>query len=232
MQRVNLLPKDLQRRRFLIDRARLWGIIAGSALLWTLAANWTLSTRVERLQQVVDSAEDVGAALERAKLDIAAIRQQREHVRVKHDALHAVVAESRWADVASEIANLSGEGLWFRECVFERVDGVTGGSGDGDTGGPTSMVRLRIAGYALSNAEFSRFVSRLSGSSRVTQVEPNESRLEPLGQGRLVAFSVSCQVLPESDETDVRVMIDAEVDDVMAALGGRIGPSSITELMR
>ncbi len=216
MQRVNLLPKELQRRRFLIDRARLWGIISGSAVLWSLAASWTLGSRVERLQELIGAEEQMSVALSEGRSSVESIRVRQGRIRARHDVLLQVVARADWGEVIGQVAGAGGEEVWIRECRIERTHrpgGLRNGRAEGSEDEPT---RLEVSGYALSNAELSRFLSRLGRCRRVTSVEPNNVNQEPVGRGHLVAFNVTCVVGSREVDQDASVMMERGSDETVA----------------
>lgn len=185
--------------------------------MWSMAANWTLGHRIERLQKNVASNDQLAAMLETGRNAFAAIKAKREVIDARHDALYRIVSPADWGELMKQIADAGGEGVWFRQCRIDKIEQSTGRNQNGQS--KEKFARLEITGYALSNAELSRFLARLANCKRVTDVEPNDARQEKVGEGHLVAFTTSCAIRPPEAEHTTSVKLDANMNEIATPVG-------------
>jgi len=201
IQAINLMPVELQRRRFLFDRAKAWGaVLAVTCAALAISAAW-LRVQTRSMRRQLASDESIAVRLADANSTVEKLRKRRASFRAKQSVLHRLTASRGWDVLAVEVADATGDGIWLQELHVSQSRQTSTNTGDtrkveqttADASGQAS-VTMTLSGFAVSNTEFAAFMARLNHCPHVFSAQPVQVRTGKLLEGMLVEFSVKCNI--------------------------------------
>lgn len=222
VQTLNLMPAELRRRRFLIDRVKCWGTLLGIAVASLTGSGVGLESRASALRSGLDNGPVLAEALARARVRATEWNERRASFAEKQEALDQLARTRPWSEVVRELAAAADDGIWLWEVRLEcgakprvrKEEGTQEHSGDVGVSPPA---RIEVSGYAVNNSGFASFLSRLSRVAGVVQVEPKRVRTGSLLNGSLLEFSITAVAEASDGSRSVRAGRDRSTTTRLAA---------------
>ncbi len=195
MQSVNLMPVEMQRRRFLLDRARVWALMLGVCAGLLITSYQILSTRVSRYDALLEGGELLQIELAEARSRMEKIRARRVQFMKEHDTVELLVRAGAWEDTLRDITTLTTDDIWISGLRIRSGQPSSALRSRNAASMPACVVRLELTGYAVSNAAFAEFRASLNQSPRIQNVEPVNVRAAKLLKGRLIEFTMKGRLI-------------------------------------
>ncbi len=218
IQSINLMPLELQRRRFLVDRTKIWGVVLAVTCGALVASAASLRLQTRALRRQLSSDESMARRLADASSAVEELKARRASFRAKQDVLHRLTSTRGWDLLAIKVADAAGDGIWLQELHVSqlRLRGTAAGSKNEQEQEPSdpsgqSPVTMTLSGFAVSNTEFAAFMARLNRCPYVLSAQPVQVRTGRLLEGTLVEFSVKCSVASTPSPTSARASSSGDV---------------------
>ncbi|NOS99697.1 MAG: hypothetical protein HOP29_03630 [Phycisphaerales bacterium] len=232
MQALNLMPPEMRRRRFLIDRAKSWGTLLGIAVASLAGSGFALQSRAAVLRTRCAVGDTLAEDFARARVRTEQLKSRQAAFVDKQRALNDLVRSKHWSDVVRRVAGAADDAIWLWELRLHHDAKPSGGGGSGagftnGVGGESAeestlpSARLVLSGFAVNNSEFASFLSRLNNIAGIRSAEPKLVRTGSLLNGTLLEFSIAAVVDPAKGARETRAMLAPATAERLAFAGDR-----------
>ncbi|UCC81208.1 MAG: PilN domain-containing protein [Candidatus Zixiibacteriota bacterium] len=193
MIEINLLPKELQYKRFAlsVDKNVVFIIIGGLVIAGLLAAySFVLqASKFKSLQEDIIQAENETARYSAEIQKIEDITLKKAQILARMSAIQ-VLDQNRdyWVIFLEDLVRRVPEYVWLTSVVQNPSAGPTAGA----PGAQPAAAKSSIEGYSFSLNAFATFLIRLKKSDLFHDIELTSINLEETDQAKAYSFKITC----------------------------------------
>ena len=199
MIEINLLPKELQYKRFAIsvDRNMVFIIVGGLIIAGLLAAySFVLQTgKLNSLEQDILQAENETAKYSAEIQKIEDISLKKAQILARMSAIQ-VLDQNRnyWVKLLEDLVRRIPDYVWLTSVEQNPAAGARPGT----PGAPPVATKSTIEGYSFSLNAFATFLIRLKKSEIFHDIELVSIKLEETEKAKAYSFKITCNfAMPE-----------------------------------
>jgi hypothetical protein len=191
------MPIEMQRRRFLLDRAKVWALMTGICAGLLITSAQLLTARIDAYNNRLARGDAIEAQFAQARTDMQSVLERQIDFKKKQATLEKLAKTGQWEQSLRDVAAVAGDEIWIQSArIHVKNPHPTEAAIDAST--PVAA-RFEMVGFAVSNAAFSEFRTRLNRTSRLRDIEPLNVQAAQLLKGRLIQFTVKGQLRLEAD---------------------------------
>jgi len=199
MKQINLIPPDYKQSRFVRRRAITWIAfgLAVSAMVSSIGLN--LHAKIGRMERERAELETKVNAIDDVKADIQAVAVEKRAICEKLQEIYAIQRRRTNTPILHDIAAACNDKIFLEQVGFagekqapDTKLETAAGAAPASVPQPVVTRRITLKGYALTNLDLTHFVSGLSASKLLSQVNLKFWRQEPIRELKLIAFEIEC----------------------------------------
>jgi Tfp pilus assembly protein PilN len=200
MIEINLLPKELQYRRFgfKVDKNVIFILVGGLAIAGLLAAYSFVfqAGRLSALNKDIVQAQTETARYAAEIEKIEDISLKKTQILARMSAIQMLDQNRNyWVKLLEDMVRRVPEYVWLTSVVQNPV----GGAPAGTAGAPAAPVTAKstINGYSFSLNAFATFLVRLKKSDLFYNIELTSIKLEETDQAKAYSFKITCNFVAQ-----------------------------------
>ncbi len=193
MIEINLLPKELQYKRFAlsVDKNVVFIIVGGLVIAGLLAAySFVFQTsKLGSLQNDIIQAEEETARYSAEIQKIEDITLKKAQILARMSAIQ-LLDQNRdyWVVFLEDLVRRVPEYVWLTSVVQNPAAGATAGA----PGTQPATAKSTVEGYSFSLNAFATFLIRLKKSDLFNDIELTSIRLEETDKAKAYSFKITC----------------------------------------
>jgi len=198
MKQINLIPPEYIHLRYVRRRATVWAelVLSVSAMVGALALNihGQLQAAEKEHQRLARKAE----LHRQVSMQLNSLAAEKAKLIERLTDVYAVLRKRSCAAVLYDIAAATGRKVFLSELTFDTTrrrapnagQAAQAGAGEGPETEQERVIVLK--GYALTNLDLTRFVSRLNAVASLQSVNLRFWRQDVLDGLKLISFEIDC----------------------------------------
>ncbi|HUU68932.1 MAG TPA: PilN domain-containing protein [Planctomycetota bacterium] len=198
MKQINLIPADYKQSQYVRRRAITWiaFVLAVAAMVSSIGLN--LNAKITRMQREQAQLQSKTEAIDDVKADLQVVAVEKKAICEKLQEIYAVQRRRTSTPILHEIAAACNDKVFLNQVSFAGdraapVQPAPAGSGTASSAAePPATRRITLKGYALTNLDLTQFVSMLSASTLLNEVNMKFWRQEPVRELKLIGFEIEC----------------------------------------
>ena len=182
MKDVNLVPREILEKEFLVARARVWSVLVvlfalliGASVVYLNVVTNRVEKSFSRMHVRVENEQSLTDELDRS-------REERDRLEAKEKIIRGLLEKRAWCRVFHDIVENIDDDVWLVHISDTE---------EADTVPPRQALQIR--GFAISNRHLADFMTRLNRLPYMDQVELKILRSAEREGMEVVEFDLECQ---------------------------------------